>query len=187
MSMKRLDILFIALILFIIIVAIDSASLNRSTSIEKADVIVLLGGGDEGRVRHAGELYTDGYADYVFITSAHASEVDYQHLNTEEYGIPDEAIIYDIDANSTYEDATFTFNLMEEEGFESAIIVTSDYHIKRARMIFDRVNPNDYTLYFSGAQSEDGEWWYESDRWHILWWSEFIKYWGYELHMYNYF
>lgn len=185
--MRRLDVLFVVIIIFVVIVAIDSANLNRSTNLKEADIIVLLGGGDEGRVKHAGELYMAGYADYVFITSAHASEVDYNHLNVEAYGIPNSAIIYDIDADSTFEDATFTFELMETSDFESAIIVTSDYHTKRARMIFDRLNNEDYTLYFSGAPSANGEWWYEMEHWHILWLSEFIKYWGYELHMYNYF
>lgn len=185
--MKRLEVFFIFICLFVIVVVIDSASLNRSTDVEVSDVIVLLGGGDDGRITRAGELYEAGYAEYVYITSAHASEVDYHALNTEYYGIPDEAIIYHEDANSTFEDAESTFDLMHNEGFESAIIVTSDYHIKRARMIFNRLNSDSFTLYFAGAPNHAGERWFETERWYQLWWSEFIKYWGYELYMYRLF
>lgn len=187
MKMKRLNILFIFISIFLVIVVIDSANLNRSTSLETSDLLVLLGGGDGGRVQLAVELYEADYADKVFITSVASSELDYNDLNIEYFGIPTSAIIYKGDAKSTYEDAESTFELMKDENFTSAIIVTSDYHMKRARTIFERLNQEDYTLYFSGAPDESGAWWYETEDWYKLWWSEFVKYWGYELRMYRFF
>lgn len=46
---------------------IESLNHNYSDSPQKSDLIVMIGG-DNGRLKHAAELYKDGFADSVMIT-----------------------------------------------------------------------------------------------------------------------
>lgn len=81
--------------------------------------------------------------------------------------------------------------MMNEEGYDSAIVVSSDYHMLRTKMIYERVNRSyDFDLtYVAAYQVVDGEFvpWYEAgtglqkvaNR-------EFWKYWGYLLRLYHF-
>jgi len=152
----------------------------------KSDVIVVLGGGDQGRVKQAAELYEEGYADEVLIT---ASEKDgsTSGLKTvaEHYGIPEEALSVENASTSTYTNALNTVDFMEAEGFESAMIVTSDYHVDRAEFIFDKVNDAGYNFNYIAAQNLEGENWIERENSHDIWFSEMTKMWGYRMGLYK--
>lgn len=152
----------------------------------KSDVIVVLGGGDQGRVKQAAELYEEGYADEVLIT---ASEKDgsTSGLKTvaEHYGIPEEALSVENAATSTYTNALNTVDFMEAEGFESAMIVTSDYHVDRAEFIFDKVNDAGYNFNYIAAPNLEGENWIERENSHDIWFSEMTKMWGYRMGLYK--
>src|SRR5699024_12636327 len=76
-------------------------------------------------------------------------------------GIPDEAIIEETEATSTYTNATLTLEMMEELEMDSAVVVTGDWHLKRSRMIFERVNENDFALTYVDAHSDEGGEWHE--------------------------
>src|SRR5699024_2123736 len=150
------------------------------------DVNVVLGGGDQGRVKQAAELYEEGYADEVLIT---ASEKDgsTSGLKTvaEHYGIPEEALSVENASTSTYTNALNTVDFMEAEGFESAMIVTSDYHVDRAEFIFDKVNDAGYNFNYIAAQNLEGENWIERENSHDIWFSEMTKMWGYRMGLYK--
>lgn len=177
--------LSLSLTLFIFL---DSINLGIPDQPETADVIILLGGGDEGRMAKAAELYREGYANFVMITPV----IEYEHSNHSvqtavRHGIPESQLILEHNAISTYTNATTSMALMREHNFESALVVTSDYHIKRSKFIFNRVNDGSFTFKFISALSADGNHWYELHYAKMIWQSEFVKMWGYRFGMYRFF
>lgn len=56
----------------------------------------------------------------------------------------------DFNAHTTAQNATESIKWITDNGFKSAIIVTSDYHIIRANLHFKRLSPQDVQLYYYG-------------------------------------
>ena len=53
----------------------------------------------------------------------------------------------------------FTLNLMEKYDFSSAIVVSSDYHMKRTKMTFESVfKDSDMDLTFVASQRSENVW-----------------------------
>lgn len=75
---------------------------------------------------------------------------------------------------------------MRENEFKSALVVTSDYHLKRTKMIYDKINDEQYELTYIAALSADGKPWHERPHAKRIWFSEFYKLWGYKLGLYNF-
>ncbi len=152
----------------------------------ESDAIVLLGGGDQGRVEKAAELYKEGYADEVLITAAE-KDGSISELKTvaKHYGIPESALTVENDATSTYTNAKNTMDIMEEESMDSAMVVTSDYHTKRAEFIFDKVNDAGHDFTYIAAPNLEGENWIERDNTKAIWFSETTKMWGYRMGLYK--
>ncbi|MFC3901134.1 YdcF family protein [Aliicoccus persicus] len=165
----------------------DSLNLTYEDSPREADVIVMLGGGNEDRITKAAELYHDGYADYVMITPLSDNPLHYQSVeDAVRHGISERQLIHEYDATSTYTNATRTADKMREHGFTSALIVTSDYHMKRSKLIFDRVNDGSFEFTYIPALSTEGERWIERDYALRIWASEFVKMWGYRFGLYKF-
>ena len=185
MKIKIAVILMCISLMLMMVVIIDSFNHNKTDSPKKADVIIMLGG-DGGRLEKAAELYHNGYADYVMISP----EIESIRSQSTEYaielGIPQSAIIEEHKATSTYTNATETLKLMGKYDFNSALVVTSDYHLKRSKMIYDRVNDGQYELTYISALGPNGEKWNERPGAKRLWFTEFYKLWGYRLDLYNF-
>ena len=185
MKIKIAVILMCISLMLMMVVIIDSFNHNKTDSPKKADVIIMLGG-DSGRLEKSAELYHNGYADYVMISP----EIESIRSQSTEYaielGIPQSAIIEEHKATSTYTNATETLKLMGKYDFNSALVVTSDYHLKRSKMIYDRVNDGQYELTYISALGPNGEKWNERPGAKRLWFTEFYKLWGYRLGLYNF-
>lgn len=187
----RLIIIIICIILMLIVVSIiESFNHSRTDDPKRADVIIMLGGGDVGRMQKAAELYHAGYSDYVIISPA----MDEHYAQSKQFaldlGIPEDAIIEEVVATSTYTNATETLAIMEERGFESVLVTTSDYHLKRSKLIHDRVNKNRYDgrfdLKYIAAPASDGGAWHEQTYAKNIWFREYVKMWGYRLGLYHF-
>lgn len=183
----RIAVIIICIALMLIVTSvIDSFNHNESDKPEKADVIIMLGGGDKGRMEKAAELYHAGYADYVMITPESADIYPQSTEFAVALGIPEDAIIEEYEATSTYTNAVESLKLMDEHGFDSALVVTSDYHLKRSKLIYDRVSDGKYDLSYIAALGANGEKWNEKSHSDRIWFSEFYKLWGYRLGLYNF-
>ena len=135
MKIRIAVIIFCIALMLVVTSVIDSFNHSDTDTPEKADVIIMLGGGYAGRMEKAAELYHAGYADYVMITPENA---DIYPQSTEfalELGIAEDAIIEEYKATSTYTNAVESLNIMDDYGFNSALVVTSDYHLTRALWI----------------------------------------------------
>lgn len=183
----RITVIIICIALMLMVTSvIDSFNHNETDTPEKADVIIMLGGGDKGRMEKAAELYHEGYADYVIITPESEDIYPQSTAFAVELGIPEDAIIEEYEATSTYTNAVESFKIMDEHSFDSALVVTSDYHLKRSKLIYDRVSDGQYDLKYIAALGAGGEKWNERSYADRIWFSEFYKLWGYRLGLYNF-
>lgn len=164
---------------------IESFNHSRTDEPVPADVIIMLAGGDAGRMEKAADLYHAGYADYVIVSPIVEKYPSQSKAFALELGISEESLIEEYNASSTYTNATITLDMMEEYSFDSALIVTSDYHLKRSRMIFERINEKKYDLTYVAALSKEGEVWHERSYARLLWFREYYKIWGYRMGLYK--
>lgn len=70
MNIKIAIPLLVIFALIFITILIESFISGDSDSPEDSELIVILGGGDQGRVQKAADLYESGYADKVLMTPA---------------------------------------------------------------------------------------------------------------------
>src|SRR5687768_4087705 len=93
---------------------------------KKVDVIVVLSGG-EGRLEKAMELYESGYASKLIVSNGLADNL----WENAALLLPTNSIILEEKADSTYESAVYVKKLMNKYKFHSAIVVSSDFHMRR--------------------------------------------------------
>lgn len=163
---NRKFVLFICLLLLIIGLFSAGSFLVLSESPKQADVIIVLSGG-QGRVEKAAELYKAGYALYIILSNAKESASSSGDMlqTALNLGIPQDAIHTENAAKSTYQNAEFTLPIMKEHDLKSAIVVSSEFHMRRVKLLFERVyKKSDIELTYVGSTSgyNAKRWW--SDR-----------------------
>jgi len=151
---------------------VAGAYLIIADDLTPVDTIIIMGGGDEGRMNEALELYHEKYARIIVLTETgvRIEEFDYmqsfdlriQLLNN---GVPSgNILITDSEVTSTLEEAYAVKQLLERRQFSSAIIVTDPYHTKRTSIIFNDVfSEQDIKLYFRPVTPS----WYNSRTWFL--------------------
>ncbi len=164
--------------------------MNRNT--EKSDVIIVLGGGDGERTLEASKLYKAHFADYVILSNGgtrdHPSTVVAQQEigRLIKNGVPQSAIIPELQSLSTYGNAFYTLKIMEKRRFKSAIVVSSTYHMRRAHYIFNKVyRGSNINLIYRGAPTDNDAyypktWWTTQAGW-MFTTSEYVKLVGYHI------
>lgn len=106
----------------------------------KVDVLVTLGG-DSERELYAAELYRQGLAPKIIMSGcgSSASKMAKRAVKT---GVNAGDVILEERAESTYENALYSKNIISAQDFKSAIIVSSPYHMRRTKLVFERVFKN---------------------------------------------
>ena len=109
-----------------------------------ADAIIVLGGDWKGRIEKGIELYRQGLAPRLVVTGGRlvapeTTEADYLAAVALRAGVPRDAIIAERHSHSTWQDALRTLELARQQGFRRVLLVTSDWHSRRARWVFRRV------------------------------------------------
>ncbi len=139
------------------------------TDLKHADVIIVLGG-DSERVPYGVKLYKSNYSDKIIVTGGplkipHLNNMTWAELAKEEAvdsGVAPKDVILEDKSTTTYEDAQFSRNIMQQSNFTSAIVVSSPYHMRRASWIFGRVYKNDnITLLYSPVDNS----WFKEEKW----------------------
>lgn len=85
-------------------------------------------------------LLTGGYGPHFNKSRVPHAEYLQKHLMMN--GIPDEAFIEFAESSSTLEDASISKPIVLKHGFTKILIITSDFHIDRAKIIFEREYSN---------------------------------------------
>jgi uncharacterized SAM-binding protein YcdF (DUF218 family) len=97
-----------------------------------ADLIIVLIG-DKGRLEEGVRLYQLGYANKILFTAVGAQRMASQ---AQSLGVTEDHILLEEKAWTTFGEAKYSSNIMRDQGFKSAIVVTSPYHTRRASIIF---------------------------------------------------
>ncbi|PFO04949.1 hypothetical protein COJ85_10640 [Bacillus sp. AFS076308] len=121
------------------------------------DVIVVLSGG-EGRLEKGKELYESGYARKMIVSNGLADNLWGRAVTI----LPRSSLILEAKSDSTYESAVYVKKIMEKYHYHSAIIVSSDFHMRRVKYNFSRVysDTKDTLIYVSSVSSYDPKnWW----------------------------
>lgn len=107
---------------------------------QKADVIVVLGGGSFERPLRAAELFHENAASKIILTGAGDNDGNRRLLIKKD--VPSSAIMQETESKTTRENALFTIPLLRKEGARQVILVTSWYHSRRALHCFRHYAPD---------------------------------------------
>lgn len=169
------NIIFVFLITIILCISLLAFYAGRLLVIDqppnKADVIIVLAGDQGHRIEHGVSLYLAGYAPYMMISGGQVyHDITMAKLMADhavQLGVPKDNIIFESSAENTYENALYTKELMKRYGFNSAIIVSSNYHMRRVKNTFQSEFKDISTiLIYSAAEDPNynpDKWWKNSD------------------------
>ena len=137
--------------------------------IDKADAIIVLSDDNfyADRATRAAELFREGKAPLVVASGRRlrpsAGIAELMEHDLVERGVPRDRILrFAHDADGTREEAEALARFAKERKWRSVIVVTSNYHTRRARYIFRRVFPQDIEVRVASARDGDFDpqrWW----------------------------
>jgi vancomycin permeability regulator SanA len=116
---------------------------------QPADVILVLGSAVwpneqpspslRARTERAIELYQEGYAPCLLLSGGLGryppEEAEVMRRLVTAAGVPEEALLLDKEAHSTWESVEKARQIMEQEGWKSLIVVSDPFHMERALLM----------------------------------------------------
>ena len=187
--MKKLTILLVLLGIIVILKGYWFWSFCQSfyegapAEIPQAESIVVLTGG-KGRLSQALKLLPSSNARLLFISGVDPHVTLQSIFSQEELsGIDVSKIYLDPKSTSTYQNALEARHYLIEKRVSSVILVTSNYHMKRAFFIFREVFPPNIDIIAYPIRSDNfppEEWWRHPPAVKIAL-TEFVKYSWYQL------
>jgi uncharacterized SAM-binding protein YcdF (DUF218 family) len=137
--------------------------------IDRADALIVLGDDNfyADRATRAAELFREGKAPVVVASGRrlrpNAGIAELMEHDLIERGVPKDKIVrLTHDAGSTEEEAEALKKVVKERKWKSVIVVTSNYHTRRARYIFHKVFPQGVESRVASARDGDFDpqhWW----------------------------
>jgi uncharacterized SAM-binding protein YcdF (DUF218 family) len=134
-----------------------------------SDALIVLGDDNYAadRAFHAAELYREGVAPIVVASGRmlrrDVSIADVMQHDLDSFGVPAASIVkLTHRAENTREEAVEVARLIQTRRWKRVLVVTSNYHTRRARFIFEKTLPPGVTLRVSGARDSDfdpSHWW----------------------------
>lgn len=137
--------------------------------LERADVLIVLSDDNfyADRATRAAELFREGKAPLVVASGRRlrpsAGIAELMEHDLVERGVPKDRILrFAQDGDSTRDEAQALAKLANTKKWHKAIVVTSNYHTRRARYIFRHVFPQDIEIRVASARDGDFDpenWW----------------------------
>lgn len=137
-----------------------ASPLKISTPLQKADAIVVLAGGVgesgqpgqgyEERVEYAVNLYKKGYASRLIFSSGFMyalKEPLVMKALAISLGVPDDAIILEDQARSTYEHVLRVRDVLHYNRLTDIVLISSPYHMLRLSLVMKKFAPDIRTIY----------------------------------------
>jgi uncharacterized SAM-binding protein YcdF (DUF218 family) len=136
---------------------------------QHSDAIVILGDDNFGgeRAKRAAELFKAGWAPRIIASGrylrSYLSVPDVMQHDLTAAGVPPSAIIlFPHRADNTGEEAFALGKLLTAHGWKRIIVVTSNYHTRRSRYIYERALPEGTQLRVvavSDSEFDSDNWW----------------------------
>ncbi len=146
--------------------------------VRKADCIVVISGGYGNRIGAAVRLFQEGKAEWLVVTGprvigdhffsgytdCNPSWAGLMKAYALDHGIPEHRIVSICsDAESTRDEADLIAEFINNNDWKSAILVTSNYHTRRANRIFSKYASKYYISIYMHAAPDPiyfpEEWW----------------------------
>jgi len=102
------------------------------------------GGGTEERLQHAVDLYKQGEAAHLILSSGYVysfPEAEMMRMLAVEQGVPAASILVERQSTNTYQNVGYVYDLMRSRGWSSVLLVSSPYHMRRALLVWHKVAP----------------------------------------------
>jgi uncharacterized SAM-binding protein YcdF (DUF218 family) len=190
--MRKLRVVLIAILAAVLVLSLTSGSFLVVNKPERADVIVVLAGETNWRPARGLQLLRQGYAPRMLLDVPAAGIIyDRSMLNIAQnyvQNLPEgQAVsICPIAGLSTKTEAHDVIGCLKDSGAHRILVVTSDYHTRRARGIFRHEVPGNEISVAAAFDSENFgvPWWHHRqwakinfDEWLRLVWWEVIDRW----------
>ena len=166
--------LFSVLAASAVLLAVIALSIVRYASVDetrKADCAIVLGAGTwegevspvfEERLRHAVKLYREGTVPKIILTGGldprnTVTDAEAARRWTEKDGIHVEDVLIEDKSRYTHENFLYAKEIMEREGFRTALVVSDPLHMKRAMLcasdfgVSARSSPTKTSMYRSAG------------------------------------
>jgi uncharacterized SAM-binding protein YcdF (DUF218 family) len=172
-----ISLLFLVVFLFVLYAArrpllrLTGESWVVEDPLQQSDALLLLSDDNffADRATRASELYRQKLTPVIVASGRRlrptASISELMEHDLIERGVPKDRIIrFPQDADNTREEAQALRTLATEKNWHSVIVVTSNYHTRRARYIFQHVFPDSITVRVASARDGgfDPEHWWEN-------------------------
>ena len=137
-------------------------------TLEHSDAILVLGDDNfyADRATRASQVYRQGLGPIVVASGRrlrpYAGVAELMEHDLIERGVPKDKILRVAhDSDNTREEAKTLVQVAKQKKWRSVIVVTSNYHTRRARYIFAHIFPEDIRIQITGARDGD----FDPERW----------------------
>lgn len=141
------------------------------TEIEKSDVILVPGGSHPQLMEKASELYHQQFAPYILPSGGATKNVEtteWEFLNRVgiKRGVPQEAILKEDKATNTFENARYSWDVLNEAGMQAkkVILACKAGHACRAFLTYRTVFPQDVQFHIAPVIDNTG---ISKDNWYL--------------------
>lgn len=156
---------------------------STQTGCKRVDAIVAISGGDTvARAAAAIDLYKRDWAPKLVFSGAAAdksgpSNAETMKVQAIESGVPAAAILLDETSETTKQNASNAIGLLQKNGIESVILVTSAYHQRRADLEFGRRAGSEVAVVNHPVKTDTqwSQWWWTTPTGWFLTVSEMVK------------
>lgn len=183
------------LVIIIIVVAALASQGARWLVVDdpvKSDAIIVLAGETNFRPEHALELFHQGFARHIFLDVEDRSSiydellVDIANRYVKSLGESTHVSVCTVYGDSTFAEADDAGRCLQSVGAHRVLIVTSEFHTRRAEMIFRHRLPQ-YEIHVAAARDPlrfGDKWWTNRewakvnlDEWLKIFWWEAVDRW----------
>jgi uncharacterized SAM-binding protein YcdF (DUF218 family) len=132
-------------VVYLAVTFVQVWSTARSDQAAPADAIVVLGAAQydgapspvlRARLDHSVDLYRAGHAPLIVVTGGRQegdrftqAMAGYRYLR--DRGVPDEALLLEVDGTSTYTELAATARILRARGLDRVLMVSDGYHSRR--------------------------------------------------------
>ena len=159
--------------MFFLFISAGNFLVAPAVSSEKADLIILLGGGTGSRTQAAADIYRHGYASIIVLTglengypATRPVYLEWRARYLVDGGVPEAALIFDRAASNTWQEAVNTLHLMQSKGLRRVIVVSDPPHMRRLSWVWTKVfagSGKEFRLVASPMVAWDAEHWWRNE------------------------